>query len=349
MQTHIPPTHAWPVEHAAPPPHVHVPVPEQPSPVEPQLAHAPAAVPHIDDVVARGRLDPEQQPVGHVVVLQSSHTPGHARFGPARLAHPAGCSAGRRIVAKLADPPTPTVVQQAAARRRVARALSAGTVLAASARRPAAARAGAGGRATIPGRTARDTGETGRTARGRSRGRHAGRSGAAAVRAARVGAGANAAYARLAEATRRARPALADTGHGAVIGDGAVASRAAVAVAPQSVTDPMYCTPRPNSIRWGTRSSYKHTCHQSRFGPPRMVRPFRTCMRPTASRYRSSPRCTRCKRSRLARTPRTTKRCTWAPSNNPRDTAIQHPLDAPPVHVCGLGHAWQRPRRCRTR
>jgi len=77
LQMQLPPEQTWPVEQALPPPHVQVPVDEQPSAVLPQSTQTEAPIPH--EVTDGARhvepgVDPEQQPVGHEVGLQR-HTP----------------------------------------------------------------------------------------------------------------------------------------------------------------------------------------------------------------------------------------------------------------------------------
>ena len=46
-QMQLPPEQRCPAPHAGPPLHVHCPVAEQPSPLEPQTVHAPPAVPQL--------------------------------------------------------------------------------------------------------------------------------------------------------------------------------------------------------------------------------------------------------------------------------------------------------------
>jgi hypothetical protein len=70
--THEPLTHRWPVEHCAPPPHVHVPELEQPSAVIPHDVQDEPAVPHAPAVVGVVQtFEPVQQPFGHDAALQT--------------------------------------------------------------------------------------------------------------------------------------------------------------------------------------------------------------------------------------------------------------------------------------
>jgi hypothetical protein len=75
--THAPFEQCCPVPHAAPPPHAHVPPLPQPSPLEPQLVHAPPSVPHAP---APGvtHVVPEQHPVGHELALHTQAPPTQA-------------------------------------------------------------------------------------------------------------------------------------------------------------------------------------------------------------------------------------------------------------------------------
>jgi hypothetical protein len=88
LQTHAPPEQIWPVEQAAPPPHVHVPVAEQPSPVLPQLTHADPLAPQFEPDVGVTQAPPAQQPLGHDVESQTHAPPWqicpvpHAAPGP---------------------------------------------------------------------------------------------------------------------------------------------------------------------------------------------------------------------------------------------------------------------------
>jgi hypothetical protein len=73
LQTHAPPTHAWPDTHIAPLPQAQPPIDEQPSAPMPQLMHVDPPVPHaLADVVVQ--LVPEQQPLGHDFELHT-HAP----------------------------------------------------------------------------------------------------------------------------------------------------------------------------------------------------------------------------------------------------------------------------------
>jgi hypothetical protein len=68
-----PPTHRVPDGHAAPPPHVQVPA-VQPSAFIPHRTQARPPPPHAV-TLGVAQLEPEQQPVGHVVGLHVVHTP----------------------------------------------------------------------------------------------------------------------------------------------------------------------------------------------------------------------------------------------------------------------------------
>jgi hypothetical protein len=70
---HAPPVHREPGGQAAPPPHVHAPS-VQPSAPIPQDEHAPPAAPHAL-AVGETQLEPEQQPLAHVVALQLVQIP----------------------------------------------------------------------------------------------------------------------------------------------------------------------------------------------------------------------------------------------------------------------------------
>lgn len=74
LQAQAPLTHAWPAAHLAPPPHVQLPVPSQPSALMPQPTHAPPPAPH---AAAEGvvHVVPVQHPFGQVVALQLAHVP----------------------------------------------------------------------------------------------------------------------------------------------------------------------------------------------------------------------------------------------------------------------------------
>jgi hypothetical protein len=67
---HVPPEHSWPAAQGAPPPHVHMPDEEQPSPVLPQLTHAAPLVPQNRALVEPTHCVPEQQPLGHDIGSQ---------------------------------------------------------------------------------------------------------------------------------------------------------------------------------------------------------------------------------------------------------------------------------------
>jgi hypothetical protein len=77
LQMHVPPEQTWPDEQAAPPPQVHVPVPEQPSAWAPQLTHAEPLVPQEEDDVVVMHVGPAQQPVGHDAGSQTHAPPEH--------------------------------------------------------------------------------------------------------------------------------------------------------------------------------------------------------------------------------------------------------------------------------
>ncbi len=62
---HVPPVQVWPAPQAAAPPHVQVPVAEQPSAVLPQLTHAAPPVPQAVGSAPDWQLTPLQHPPLH--------------------------------------------------------------------------------------------------------------------------------------------------------------------------------------------------------------------------------------------------------------------------------------------
>jgi hypothetical protein len=74
LQMHAPAEHCCPVAHGVVFPHWQTPDAEQLSAVIPQLVHAPPAVPQAD-TEGGVQVGPEQQPVGHVVLLQLRQVP----------------------------------------------------------------------------------------------------------------------------------------------------------------------------------------------------------------------------------------------------------------------------------
>lgn len=113
-QTHAPPAQCWPTVHAAPPPHVQVPVAEQPSerPSAAQSVQRPPAAPH--EVGERDMQSlPAQHPVGHELASHTHAPPTHAwpalHETPAPHAHvpSAAHRSERRSHAAHATPPAP--------------------------------------------------------------------------------------------------------------------------------------------------------------------------------------------------------------------------------------------------
>jgi hypothetical protein len=86
-QTQAPPEQCCPVEHGAPPPHVHEPADEQPSPVPPHGWHVEPWVPQAGPVAGEVHTLPVQHPVGHDAELQThmpfKHVCPTAQAGPA--------------------------------------------------------------------------------------------------------------------------------------------------------------------------------------------------------------------------------------------------------------------------
>jgi hypothetical protein len=85
LHTHLPPTHSWPVPHAAPVPHLHVP-PEQLSAFF--ASHVPHAAPPDPQFVSEGvsHVEPLQQPEVHVAE-QPAQTPALHEVPDAHVEH----------------------------------------------------------------------------------------------------------------------------------------------------------------------------------------------------------------------------------------------------------------------
>jgi hypothetical protein len=85
--TQLPPEQCCPVEHGGPPPHVHAPPEEQPSPAEPQARHVEPPVPQSLPVAGDVHTLPVQHPFGHDAELQMQPPPEQvcptAQAGPA--------------------------------------------------------------------------------------------------------------------------------------------------------------------------------------------------------------------------------------------------------------------------
>jgi hypothetical protein len=90
-QTHTPLEQRCPVAHAGPPPQVHVPPDEHPSPAEPHDWHVEPPVPHDGPVGGDVHTLPLQHPLGHDAELQTHAPPLQiwpaAHGGPAPHAH----------------------------------------------------------------------------------------------------------------------------------------------------------------------------------------------------------------------------------------------------------------------
>ena len=80
--TQAPPWQCCPVEHAGPAPQVHVPEPEQPSPVVPQSLQVDPFVPHAAPVGGSAQTLPVQQLIGHDAALQRQAPPLQICPGP---------------------------------------------------------------------------------------------------------------------------------------------------------------------------------------------------------------------------------------------------------------------------
>jgi hypothetical protein len=79
LHWHVPPTHSRPAAHAAPPPQVHAPVPEQPSAFEPHAMQVEPDAPHAAAVVGETHAWlAEQHPLGHDVELHTHVPPLHS-------------------------------------------------------------------------------------------------------------------------------------------------------------------------------------------------------------------------------------------------------------------------------
>lgn len=75
IQSHSPATQRWLPWHALLPPHVQSPEDEQPSAPIPHAMHASPPMPHAVRVGGVTHVEPEQQPLGHVVGLQPLQVP----------------------------------------------------------------------------------------------------------------------------------------------------------------------------------------------------------------------------------------------------------------------------------
>jgi hypothetical protein len=81
LHTHAPLKHSCPPTQACPPPHVHAPDAEQPSPVAPQFVHPEPALPHVP-AEAVWQTAPMQQPFGHDDALHTQLPLTHAWPAP---------------------------------------------------------------------------------------------------------------------------------------------------------------------------------------------------------------------------------------------------------------------------
>ena len=89
-QTHAPETQRWPAPHIAPAPHVHAPAVQRSARVGSQLVHALPFVPQLA-ALAGLHVEPEQQPLGQLVVHSAHvppvHVPLHVWQAPPPLPH----------------------------------------------------------------------------------------------------------------------------------------------------------------------------------------------------------------------------------------------------------------------
>jgi hypothetical protein len=74
-QTHVPPEQRCPLEHAGPPPQVHVPPDEQPSPADPHDWHAEPSDPQEGPVGGEVQTFCVQHPLGHDAELHTQAPP----------------------------------------------------------------------------------------------------------------------------------------------------------------------------------------------------------------------------------------------------------------------------------